>query len=36
MLINFNNLLFLSKKVTGLINIGVYELEELSDYLKGN
>ena len=36
MLINFNNLLFLSNKVTGIIHIGAHNLEELPDYLKGN
>ena len=36
MLINFNDILFLSKKVKGIIHIGAHELEELSDYLKGN
>ena len=35
MLINFNDLL-LSKRVTGIIHIGAHELEELSDYSKGN
>ena len=36
MLINFNDLLFLSNKVTGIIHIGAHKLEELPDYLKGN
>ena len=36
MLINFNDILFLSNKVKGIIHIGAHELEELSDYLKGN
>ena len=35
MLINFNDVL-LSKKVKGIIHIGANELEELSDWLKGN
>ena len=36
MLINYNDLLFLSKKVTGIIHIGAHELEELPFYLKAN
>ena len=36
MLINFNELLFLSNKVNGIIHIGAHKLEELPDYLKGN
>ena len=36
MLINFNDLFFLSKKVTGIIHVGAHELEELPDYLKAN
>ena len=36
MLIKFNDLLFLSNKVNGIIHIGAHELEELSDYLKRN
>ena len=36
MLINFNDLLFLSNKVTGIIHIGAHKLEELPEYLKGN
>ena len=36
MLINFNDLLFLSSKVKGIIHIGAHNLEELQDYLKGN
>ena len=36
MLINFNDLLFLSNKVNGIIHIGAHELEELPDYVKGN
>ena len=36
MLINFNDLLFLSNKVNGIIHIGAHKLEELPDYLKGN
>ena len=36
MLINFNKLVFFPKKVTGIIHIGAHNLEELSDYLKGN
>ena len=36
MLINFNDLLFLQKKVNGIIHIGAHNLEELPDYLKGN
>ena len=36
MLINFNDLFFLSNKVRGIIHIGAHELEELPDYLKGN
>ena len=36
MLINFNDLLFSSNKVNGIIHIGAHELEELPDYLKGN
>ncbi len=36
MLINFNDLLFLQKKVNGIIHIGAHELEELPDYLNRN
>ena len=36
MLINFNDLLLLSIKVSGIIHIGAHNLEELPDYLKGN
>ena len=36
MLINFNDLFFLSSKVNGIIHIGAHNLEELPDYLKGN
>ena len=36
MLINFNDLLLLSSKVSGIIHIGAHNLEELPDYLKGN
>ena len=36
MLINFNDLFFLSSKVNGIIHIGAYDLEELREYLKGN
>ena len=36
MLINFNDLLFLSNKVNGIIHIGAHKLEDLPDYLKGN
>ncbi len=36
MLINFNDLLFLSNKVNGIIHIGAHKLEELPDYLNGN
>ena len=36
MLINFNDLFFLSNKVNGVIHIGAHNLEELPDYLKGN
>ena len=35
MLINFNDLLFLSSKVKGIIHIGAHNLEELPAYLKG-
>ncbi len=35
MLINFNDLLFLSSKVKGIIHIGAHNLEELPEYLKG-
>ena len=36
MLINFNDLLFLSSNINGIIHIGAHNLEELEDYLKGN
>ena len=36
MLINFNDLFFIPRKVKGIIHIGAHELEELQDYLNGN
>ena len=36
MLINFNDLFLLPRKVNGIIHIGAHELEELPDYLYGN